>query len=280
MADFLENASLSVSEVSGKIPWNTITWILVVAVIVAIIVNICMQYNVFKQLTPPLSYGKQSQLAEGFGNIPILSNTKNPATTYTLLPGGIVGSRVEGFGGVARGAGHPDCLRTLNAGPQLLEAVAKAEGSADYAEFQLLLSKLGCFKKDIMSPSGIVEATRYQAYETAHDRQPVAEVAATCLNRTIAPRDLDITFKTWHDRGKVLLLRLCTLANLKEGEVKKLEKLYVSAVDDVFAIAKGRCIATPGEQEAAAHDAQPFEPEDVRYLREYKGYFSGWGGAV
>jgi hypothetical protein len=161
-----------------------------------------------------------------------------------------------------------------------LEAVSDAHGTADYAEFQLLLSKLGCFKKDIMSPSGIVEATRYQPYETAHDRQPVAEVASTCLNRTIAPRDLDITFKTWHDRGKVLLLRLCTLANLKEGEVVKLEKLFVSAVDDVFMIAKGRCIATPGEQRAAAHDAQPFEPLETKNLREYNGYFSGWGGAV
>jgi len=250
MGDFLANASLSVGAIADKIPWTTISWILVVAVVVAIVVNICVQYNVFRQRTPSLSYGKQSQLAEGF------------------------------FGSVARGAGHPDCLRTLNAGPELLEAVAKAQGSADYAEFQLLLSKLGCFKKDIMSPSGIVEATRYQPYETAHDRQPVAEVAATCLNRTIAPRDLDITFKTWHDRGKVLLLRLCTLANLKEGEVVKLEKLYVSAVDDVFMIAKGRCIATPGEQEAAAHDAQPFEAEETKNLREYNGYFSGWGGAV
>jgi len=259
MADFLENASLSVGILNDKIPWNTITWILVVAVIVAIVVNICIQYNVFKQLTPSLSYGKQSQLAEGF-----------TAASRSL----------EGFGGVARGAGHPDCLRTLNAGPELLEAVRRAQGSADYAEFQLLLSKLGCFKKDIMSPSGIVEATRYQPYETAHDRQPVAEVAATCLNRTIAPRDLDITFKTWNERGKVLLLRLCTLANLKEGEVRKLEKLYVSAVDDVFLIAKGRCIATPGEQEAAAHDAQPFEPQETKNLREYNGYFSGWGGAV
>jgi len=246
----IAETSLAAGQIIDKIPWNTIAWILLIAVIVAILMNICIQYKLFNRLTPALSYGMQTQLAEGF------------------------------FGGAARGTGHPDCLRTLNAGPELLEAVARAQGSADYAEFQLLLSKLGCFKKDIMSPSGIVEATRYQPYETAHDRQPVAEVAATCLNRTIAPRDLDITFKTWHDRGKVLLLRLCTLANLKEGEVVQLEKLYVSAVDDVYSIAKGRCIATPGEQEAAAHDAQPFEPQETKNLREYNGYFSGWGGAV
>uniref|UniRef100_A0A6C0K4X5 Uncharacterized protein n=1 Tax=viral metagenome TaxID=1070528 RepID=A0A6C0K4X5_9ZZZZ len=266
MSNFLSEASLSVGGLSEKIPWSTITWILVVAVVVAIAVNICVQYRVFERSNPSLSYGLESRLAEGFAK----ENNSNKAP---LPPEGF-------FGSVARGAGHPDCLRTLNAGPQLLGGVVAARGSADYAEFQVLLSKLGCLKKDIMSPSGIVEATRYQPYETAHDRQPVAEVAATCLNRTIAPRDLDITFKTWNDRGKILLLRLCTLANLKEGEVVKLEKLFVSAVDDVFLIAKGRCIATPGEQEAGAHDAQPYEPQETKNLREYNGYFSGWGGAV
>ena len=269
MSNFLSEASLSIGELGEKIPWTTISWILVVAVIVAIIVNICVQYQVFQLSNPSLSYGLQTKLGEGFNG----SYRTNNSNGAQLPPEGF-------FGSVARGAGHPDCLRTLNAGPQLLDGVAAAQGSADYAEFQVLLSKLGCLKKDIMSPSGIVEATRYQPYETAHDRQPVAEVAATCLNRTIAPRDLDITFKTWNDRGKVLLKRLCTLANLKEGEVVQLEKLFVSAVDDVFVIAKGRCIATPGEQEAGAHDAQPFEPQETKNLREYNGYFSGWGGAV
>lgn len=268
MSNFFSEASLSVGELGEKIPWTTIIWILVVAVVVAITVNICVQYRVFQRSNPSLSYGLETRLSEGFDATGKLNKGAVP-----LPPEGF-------FGSVARGAGHPDCLRTLNAGPQLLDGVRAARNSADYAEFQVLLSKLGCLKKDIMSPSGIVEATRYQPYETAHDRQPVAEVAATCLNRTIAPRDLDITFKTWNDRGKVLLKRLCTLANLKEGEVVKLEKLFVSAVDDVFLIAKGRCIATPGEQEAGAHDAQPYEPQETKNLREYNGYFSGWGGAV
>jgi len=48
----------------------------------------------------------------------------------------------EGFyGGVARGSGHPDCLRTLPEGSQLLDLVASAnnipagvsDASADYA---------------------------------------------------------------------------------------------------------------------------------------------------
>jgi hypothetical protein len=105
------------------------------------------------------------------------------------------------FGGVARGAGHPDCLRNLNEGPELLGMVRSAAGTADYSELQLILSKLGCLKQDIMGPSGIVEATRYQAYETAHDREPIAEVAATCLNRTISKRDLEIIFVTFKDKA-------------------------------------------------------------------------------
>jgi hypothetical protein len=83
------------------------------------------------------------------------------------------------FGGVARGSGHPDCLRTIPEGSEILDVLTAkkvSEGSADYREFQLILSKLGCLKKDLLSPSGIVEATRYQAFETAHDRINVAEV--------------------------------------------------------------------------------------------------------
>jgi hypothetical protein len=94
----------------------------------------------------------------------------------------------EGFGGVARGSGHPDCVRTLPEGAELLDALQSrvaanpsiTEGNADFKELQLILSKLGCLKKDLLSPSGIVEATRYQAFETAHDRINNAEVAAMC----------------------------------------------------------------------------------------------------
>ena len=129
----------------------------------------------------------------------------------------------EGFyGGVARGSGHPDCLRTLPEGSQLLDLVASAnnipagvsDSSADYKEMELILSKLACLKKDLLSPSGIVEATRTQAFETAHDRMNVGEVCAMCLSHSIPARDLDFIFATWRDRGRVLLRKLCTEANL------------------------------------------------------------------
>ncbi len=198
------------------------------------------------------------------------------------------------YGGVARGSGHPDCLRTLPEGSEILDALTTriqgsspvSEGDADYREFQLILSKLGCLKKDLMSPSGIVEATRYQAFETAHDRINVAEVCAMCLSQTIPSRDLDIVFATWRDRGKVLLRKLCTEANLKEEQVVKLERLYHAAWSDVYDIAKSRCLKTDFSLQNGGStlggDVSPYMPENLKDARSYGGIreASGWNGAV
>ena len=244
MADSL----LSNSVVKG-ISITSVAWILLIIVVVLIVAQIYMGNS-------PLVYLKNMTMAEK------------------------AASKEGFFGGVARGAGHPDCLRNLNEGPELLGMVRSAAGTADYSELQLILSKLGCLKQDIMGPSGIVEATRYQAYETAHDREPIAEVAATCLNRTISKRDLEIIFVTFKDRAKVLLRRLCTIANLTEAQTVQADKLLLAAWKDVYEIASGRCIATAGELEAQAHDAQPFEPPAIQELREYNGYYSGWTGQI
>jgi hypothetical protein len=244
MADSL----LSDSAVKG-ISITSIVWIFVIIAVVFIVAQIYM------------------------GNLPLLRLQNMTMAQKAADKEGF-------FGGVARGAGHPDCLRNLNEGPELLDIVRSAAGTADYSELQLILSKLGCLKQDIMSPSGIVEATRYQPYEAAHDREPIAEVAATCLNRTISKRDLEIIFVTFKDRAKVLLRRLCTIANISEAQTAKADKLLLFAWKDVYEIASGRCIATPGELEAQAHDAQPFEPPAIQELREYNGYYSGWTGQV
>lgn len=193
----------------------------------------------------------------------------------------------EGFyGGAARGSGHPDCLRTLPEGSQILDVLhgrvsggAIEEGSSDYAELQLILSKMACLKKDLLSPSGIVDATRYQAFETAHDRENIAEVCATCLNQTIAPRDLDIIFATWRDRGNLLIKKLCTEARLKEQEVEKIEMLFKSAWSDVYDVAKSRCLKTQFSQQKP-DDVGAFEPPALKDARQYDGYYSGWSGAV
>jgi hypothetical protein len=200
------------------------------------------------------------------------------------------------FGGVARGSGHPDCLRTLPEGSEILDTLlsrveansAVSEGSADYREFQLILSKLGCLKKDLMSPSGIVEATRYQAFETAHDRINVAEVTAMCLNQTIPSRDLDIIFATWRDRGRVLLRKLCTEAQLNEQGVVRLEELFNKAWSDVYDISKSKCLKTDFSKQnggSTGGEVGAYEPEDLKDLRAYTNKYgglsaSGWNGAV
>jgi hypothetical protein len=200
------------------------------------------------------------------------------------------------FGGVARGSGHPDCLRTLPEGAEILDTLlgrveanpSVSEGSADYREFQLILSKMGCLKKDLMSPSGIVEATRYQAFETAHDRINVAEVCAMCLSKTIPGRDLDIVFATWRDRGKVLLRKLCTEAQLTEQAVGRLEALFLKAWGDVYEIAKSKCLKTDFSKQNGGDtggDVGAYEPEHLKDLRDYTNKYgglsaSGWNGNV
>lgn len=190
------------------------------------------------------------------------------------------------FGGVARGSGHPDCLRTLPEGSEILDTLlsrvqansAISEGSADYREFQLILSKLGCLKKDLMSPSGLVDATRYQAFETAHDRINVAEVCAMCISKTIPSRDLDIVFATWRDRGRVLLRKLCTEAQLNDKGITRLEELFNKAWQDVYEISKAKCIKTDFSKQnggAVLGDVGAYEPEDLKDLRDYTNKYGG-----
>ena len=160
----------------------------------------------------------------------------------------------EGFAGVARGAGHPDCLRTLPEASQILDILHGVnnilDASADYKELELILSKMACLKKDLMSPGTQVDSTRYQAYETAHDRVAVAELCGLCLSQNIPQRDLDISFATWRDRGNDLLRRLCTAANLKDGELKTAEMLFKKAFDDVYSVATSRCLKGSNAVEA------------------------------
>ena len=200
----------------------------------------------------------------------------------------------EGFyGGAARGTGVPDCLRTLPEASELLGLISgrvsgyPSEGSDDYREFTLILSKLACLKKDLLSPSGIVESTRHQAYETAHDRVPVAELCGMCLNQTVGARDLDISFATWRDRANVLMRKLCTEANLSENDVVKAEKLFVALYDDVYHLSTSKCLKTDVSKQngGSAGDVSGYLPENLVNRHEYEYKYggvsaSGWNGAV
>jgi hypothetical protein len=200
------------------------------------------------------------------------------------------------FAGVTRGSGEPDSPRTLPEGSQLLDVLASrinstsgaSDASADYSEFQLILSKLAALKQDLLSTSSVVNATRYQAFETAHDRINTAEVCGMCFTHSIPARDLDIVFITWRDRGRVLLRKLCTEANLTEPDVMKMEKQFNALWSDVYDVAKSRCLKTDFSLQnggATGGDVGAYEPTHLKDLRSYENKYgglsaSGWNGAV
>jgi hypothetical protein len=187
----------------------------------------------------------------------------------------------EGFyGGVAVGAGVPECLRTSSEAAQLYSIFAAKksafeEGPADFKELTLLLNQLSCFKKDLMGVAKQVEATRYQPFATQLDMEPIAETTARCFAKTIPPRDLELAFDKWNKRGIFLITRLCTSANLTESEVKKAETLFAALIADVKDVAVDACLTgTPtilAQPQASPRDARAYDPGSSG--REYFGYY-------
>lgn len=187
--------------------------------------------------------------------------------------------KAEGFyGGVAVGAGVPDCLRTSSEAAQLHSLFASKvhgveEGPDDLRELTLLLSQLSCFKKDLMGTAKQVEATRYQPFETQLDMEPISETTARCFAKTIPPRDLDLIFDKWQKRGHFLIVRLCTAVNLTEPEVKQADMLFETFLNDLKEIAATNCL-----QGTPTINAQTQPREAVAYNpgvegREYSGYY-------
>jgi hypothetical protein len=187
----------------------------------------------------------------------------------------------EGFyGGAARGTGASDCSRSSLEGAQLLslfedKAPAYEEGSDALRELTVLIGKLSCFKKDLVSPSRIVEATRYQEFMTVHDIEPIAETTGRCFAKTIGPRDFTLAFDKWTARGQDLVKKLCTAYRLNPEEVKRAQALFSFLVRDVQDIARGVCLA--GEPSIAGkpgpRDAHPFEDPRLQEFGEYTGYY-------
>ena len=187
----------------------------------------------------------------------------------------------EGFyGGVAVGAGIPDCYRTSSEAAFLHDFFAKKlgteldEANADFREFRTLLSTLACFKKDLMGVASQVEATRYQPFLTQIDMEPIAETTARCFAKTIPPRDLELAFDKWSKRGHFLIVRLCTSADLTEAEFEKAATIYKSFIADLYDIAKDKCLTgTPTiAAEPVPRDAKPFDSGELSG-RSYHGYY-------
>jgi hypothetical protein len=205
---------------------------------------------------------------------PIVDKDKKPTTVSGF------------FGGVSKGAGVPDCLRSSSEGSRLLGLFEGREDSGssasctgvangDLAELTELVGKLLCFKKDLVSPSYTVNATRQQRYVTSHDVEPIAETTGRCFAKTLGPRDLGLAFDKWTSRGEFLIQKLCTAAKLAPKEVDTAQELFRFVIRDVRDIANGTCLE--GEPKIAGkpgpRDAHPFESSAYDVIGKYDGYY-------
>ena len=184
----------------------------------------------------------------------------------------------EGFAGVAVGAGVPECLRSSSSASELYSMVSDPkleEGTADFKEFALLLSQLCCFKKDLLGVANVVEATRYQEFNTQLNLEPIAETTARCFAKTIPPRDLELTFEKWQKRGHFLLTRLCTAAGLSEAQHVSAEGLFKDLLTDIKTVATSKCLS--GEPtinaEPAPREVKNYQPPTLNNLGPYMGYY-------
>lgn len=212
----------------------------------------------------------------GYLVLGLRSNTLPTLTPFQDMP-----KKKEGFyGGVAQGAGIPDCLRTSSEAAELYAMFAGKvqsveEGSSDLSEFTILLSQLSCFKKDLMGVAQQVEATRYQPFATQLDLEPIAETTARCFAKTIPKRDIELSFEKWSKRGHFLIVRLCTAAGLSEAQLVQADTLFKKLIADVKDVAMDRCLTgtpTIAAEPASPRDPIPHSSNDITG-REYNGYY-------
>jgi len=191
------------------------------------------------------------------------------------------GPTTEGFyAGPAVGAGIPDCMNTsadAAALYALLDApITTEDGPEDLREMRLLLGKLSCLKRDLLSTAKLVNATRFQPFSTAHDLEPVAETAARCFSRTIPARDLTLSLNKWGSRGTFLIKRLCTAENMDNTVEERALFLFGKVMKDLNDVAMGECcnqgpVIIAGVEQSSR--VSGFIPSVIQNLKEYTGYY-------
>lgn len=186
----------------------------------------------------------------------------------------------EGFAGPVHVGGLPDCVNASDESAAIYSTFISKEstteeGADDLAELSILLGKLACLKRDLMSPGHLVSATKSSPFSTMHDLEPVAETAARCFAKSIPVRDIEIAVDKWSTRGKMLLNRLCTSYSLTSSVQENTLKLFNSVISDITDVMKTVCLK--GESSIAGMPTPRMvegkEPGENSYLGEYKGYY-------
>ena len=204
----------------SKIPWKYIIFTVAISIVVGLIAYIVIK---FRKTTP---------LNEGFSN-------------------DSTGNIVNSIDSVVPGEFAEVCREYEGA------AVQTEEGRADLRELSLILGKLSAVKSDLQNPANTVNKTAKLPYSTMHDREPVGELVARCLSKTIPQRELDITFETLRNRGQSLIYRLAKQAG-KDTAVAAQQ--FASIWNTVYETAKQQCIAgAPASKVLGPREAAPYD---------------------
>jgi hypothetical protein len=184
----------------------------------------------------------------------------------------------EGFQGPTNGVSAFSCGQESAAAVALVEMFygrksSTEEGSPDLVELKAILSKMCCMKHDLMSPSQVVQASLYLPYSNIHDRENPADTVGRCFTKGIPPRDLDITYKTWKDRGLLLINRLCTSYDMTTGESERAANYFMACWSDCFDVAKTVCLKASVPVVGSPRDPKGFTPESVKEHGTYTGYY-------
>ena len=188
----------------------------------------------------------------------------------------------EGFyGGAVIGSSQLPCGRVSSEAEQLYSIFSSKnlavgeEGSNDLHDLKNLLSKITCFKSDLMSPGQTITAVKELGFATHMDIQPVADLTGRCFSKILPERDLDIQITKWSDFGLDMIRRLCTAGNLNEDERQKAESLLHTIIIDIDSISKGVCIPPAPKDPSAGGRLEPKAntPEELVNLRPYDGLY-------
>jgi hypothetical protein len=186
----------------------------------------------------------------------------------------------EGFAGPPHVGGLPNCMNANDDSAAIYSTFASKtstteEGVDDLEELSILLGKLACLKRDLMSPGHLVNATKSSPFSTMHDLEPVAETAARCFAKTIPVRDIEIAVDKWNTRGRMLLNRLCTSYSSTSSVQEDILVKFKSVVSDIKDVMKSTCLK--GDATIAGMPTPRMidgkEPDSVSNLGQYKGYY-------